>query len=262
MPYETVLLERRGDVAVLTLNRPEALNALNLVLLRELGQALLEVEHSDACALVLTGAGDTFSAGADLNYVRDTVGEGAAVALTPLVDALHAAISKLRSMSIPVLAAVEGSAVGAAFGLALSADLRAVARGARFVPGHLRIGASPDGGVSWLLTRAVGGARATALLLRNRHVSGEDAARLGFADELTDDGCALERAVELAGEVGRPSPMALRHVRELTAKATINTLDQQLDLERERILQIWEGPDFAEGINAFLEKRRPNFASR
>jgi 2-(1,2-epoxy-1,2-dihydrophenyl)acetyl-CoA isomerase len=137
-----------------------------------------------------------------------------------------------------------------------------VARSARFVPGYLRIGASPDGGVSWLLTRAVGGARATALLLRNRHVSADEAWQLGLADELTDDGDALERAVALAGELTRPSPMSLRTLRELTAKATINTLEQQLDLERERILQIWDGPDFAEGIQAFLEKRRPNFALR
>jgi 2-(1,2-epoxy-1,2-dihydrophenyl)acetyl-CoA isomerase len=262
MPPSTVRTDHDGEIAVVTLDRPDVLNTMNLTLLDQLRQALLAVEQSDARALVLTGAGDTFCAGADLNYVRGAVADGVVAGLQPLVQALHAMIRQMRSMSVPVVAAVEGSAVGAAFALALSADLRVVARGARFVPGYLRIGASPDGGMSWLLTRALGGARAASLLLRNRPLTGEDAYQLGIADELTDDGSALDRARELAVEVAGASPMALRHLRELTAMATVHPLDQHLDLEEERLMEIWRGPDFAEGVGAFLEKRRPNFAHR
>jgi 2-(1,2-epoxy-1,2-dihydrophenyl)acetyl-CoA isomerase len=158
-----------------------------------------------------------------------------------------------------VIAAIEGPAVGAGIGFALAADLRVFGRGARLVPAYLQIGASPDGGVSWLLTRALGGARAISLLLRNRAVGSEEALALGLADAVSDDGAALAGALELASEVAGTSPRALRYLRELTDKATTNTLDQHLDLEEERIKQIWDGPDFGEGVSAFLDKRRAQF---
>lgn len=262
MAFSTLRIEHDAGVAVLTLDRPQALNAMNLMMLRELAQALRDVEESEARTLVVTGAGTDFSAGADLNYVRGALENGVAARLTPLVEALHTMIRQMRSLPVPTVAAIEGSAVGAALALALSADLRVVARGARLVPGYLRIGSSPDGGMSWLLTRALGSARASALLLRNRTLSGEAAAELGLADELTEDGAALGQALKVAHEVTGTSPRALRHLRELTGKATVNTLDQHLDLEQACLLDVWDGPDFAEGIQAFLEKRRPNFAHR
>jgi 2-(1,2-epoxy-1,2-dihydrophenyl)acetyl-CoA isomerase len=204
-----VTSERRGAVTVLTLSRPGALNAIDLPLLQELLGALAETERSGAAAVVLTGAGGMFCAGADLSYVTGTLDDDVAATLDPLVVALHAVIRALRVLPVPLIAAVEGPAVGAAIGLALSADLRVLGRTARLVPGYLRIGASPDGGVSWLLTRAIGGPRTTALMLRNRAIDASEAGRLGLADE--------------------------------------------------RIREIWGGPDFAEGVRAFLEKRRPQF---
>lgn len=257
-----VRTERDGDVAVITLDRPEAMNAVDVRLLGELLAAQVEVERSDARALVITGAGGVFSAGGDLGYVRSAFDGDLRENLTPMVEALHAVIRQVRSSAIPVLAAIEGPAVGAAVGFALAADLRVFGRGARLVPAYLRIGASPDGGVSWLLTRALGGARATALLLRNRTVGAEEALSLGLADVVTDDGAALAGALELASEVAGTAPRALRYLRELTDKATTNTLDQHLDLEHDLLKRIWDGPDFSEGVSAFLDKRRAQFVER
>jgi 2-(1,2-epoxy-1,2-dihydrophenyl)acetyl-CoA isomerase len=257
-----VRAERDGEVAVLTLDRPGALNAIDMPTLEELLAALREVERSDARALVITGAGGVFCAGADLDYVRGAFAGDLRESLTPMVVGLHAAIRQLRSSAIPVIAAIEGPAVGAGIGFALAADLRVFGRGARLVPAYLRIGASPDGGVSWLLTRALGGARTASLLLRNRAVGSEEALSHGLADAVTDDGAALAGALELASEVAGTSPRALRYLRELIDKATTNTLDQHLDLEEERIKQIWDGPDFGEGVSAFLDKRRAQFVER
>lgn len=255
----TVHIEVKDAVAIVTLDRPGAMNAIDLELLKALLAALDEVDESDAAALVITGAGGAFCAGADLGYVRREHQSDPANGLLPLLQAIHAVIRRVRSMPIPVVAAVEGPAVGAAMGIALAADLRVLGRGARLVPGFIRIGASPDSGVSWLLTRAIGGARASALVLRNRALVAEEALDLGLADAVTGDGEALARAVEIAREVSGSAPQALLFLRELTDKATVNTLDEHLDLEQQRITQIWDGADFAEGIGAFLEKRRPVF---
>jgi 2-(1,2-epoxy-1,2-dihydrophenyl)acetyl-CoA isomerase len=208
---------------------------------------------------VITGAGDAFCAGADLGYVRREHASDPARALLPLVEAVHAVIRRIRSLPIPVIAAVEGPAVGAGMGIALAADLRVLGHGASLVPGFIRIGASPDSGVSWLLTRAIGGARASALILRNRPLGAEPALDLGLADAVTDAGQALTAAVKLASEVSGTPPQALLFLRELTDRATVNTLDRHLDLEQQRIIQIWETDDFAEGIAAFLQKRAPAF---
>ena len=253
----TVELDRRADVAVLTLARPAEMNALDLPLLHEL-RARVD-QAAAARALVLTGAGGAFSAGADLGYVRQALAGDAGTALTPLLDALHAAVRALRALPIPTVAAIEGPAVGAGMGLALACDLHVLAAGARFVPGYLRIGASPDGGVSWLLSRAVGSARAASILLQNLPLSADRCLELGLADAVVDDGAALEVALELAARVAGTAQRALVATRGLTERAGANTLSDHLDLERETVMGLWAGGDFREGVTAFLEKRRPNF---
>jgi 2-(1,2-epoxy-1,2-dihydrophenyl)acetyl-CoA isomerase len=255
-----VKLETIDGVAVLTLDRPNAMNAMNLELLEALVDALDRVRAADDRALVLTGAGSAFCAGADLGYVRGALERGPTAGLVSLIDALHAAIRRIRALPVPVISAVEGPAVGAGLGLALAADLRVLGSGPRLVPGYLRIGVSPDGGVSWLLTRAIGGARTTELLLRNRTVDPPEALRLGLADVVVELEGALGRALQLAAEVAGTAPEALLVVRELIDRATVNTLDRQLDLERERVMELWSGRDFAEGVSAFLQKRKPSFA--
>ena len=248
-----------GDVAVLTLARPGSLNAISLELLDELQMRVESVASSDAGALVLTGADGVFSAGADLQLVRGALASDATEALTPLVDGLHACVRALRALPLPTVAAVEGPAVGAAMGLALACDLRVLATGARLVPGYLRIGASPDGGVSWLLSRAVGSVPAAAILLQGRPLDAARCLSLGLADAVVADGEALPAALDLAAGVAGAAPRALSGMRMLTELSGTGTLDEHLDLERATVMDLWTGGDFREGVTAFLEKRRPRF---
>jgi 2-(1,2-epoxy-1,2-dihydrophenyl)acetyl-CoA isomerase len=249
-----------GDVAVVTLARPGAMNAIDLTLLDELLASVSEIAGSSAArALVLTGAGGVFCAGADLQLVRRAVADDASATLTPLVDALHASVRALRALPIPTVAAIEGPAVGAGMGLALACDLHVLAASAQLVPGYLRIGASPDGGVSWLLSRAVGSTRAASILLQGRPLDAERCVALGLADAVVADGEALDAAVALAASVAGAAPRALVAMRGLTERAGANTLSEHLDLERATVIDLWGGDDFREGVSAFLEKRTPRF---
>ena len=254
-----VACENADGVAVLTLSRQAALNALDLEMLHALREALGTVS---AEALVLTGAGGAFCTGADLQLVRRAVAGDAGAALTPLLDALHGCVLALRALPIPTVAAVEGPAVGAGMGLGLACDLRVLGSGATLVPGYLRIGASPDGGVSWLLSRAVGSLRATSILLQGRPIDADRCLALGLADAVVDDGGALDAARALAARVAGAAPRALVAMRRLTERAGANTLTEQLDLERATVMELWTGADFREGVTAFLEKRRPTFRRR
>ncbi len=245
-------------VASLTLDRPEALNALDPGLLERLSAGLDRAVHDGARAAVLSGDGRAFCAGADLDLVRRAL-RGDTALLAQLVDTLHPLIRRLRQAPFPVVAALEGPAVGAGMGLALAADLRVAARSATLVPGYLRIGTSPDGGVSSFLTRALGGPRTLALLLRNRALTAEEMLAHGLVEEVVDDGQAVAAAHRLAETLADTAPRALLQTRELIDSATTLSLSDQLDRERELVAAMWTAEDFREGVSAFLEKRRPRF---
>ena len=164
---EPVRLDVVDGVARLVLQRPAVLNAVSEDLLDALLAALDSPVLDRAGALVLTGAGSGFCAGADLMALRAAMDTDLDAVLGPMVAALHTIVLRLRALPMPVVAAVEGVAVGGGMGLALAADLRVVGRSAMFVPGNLALGASPDGGVSYFLARALGGARATSTLVLN-----------------------------------------------------------------------------------------------
>lgn len=246
-------------VGVVTLDRPEKFNAMTVELVAALDDAVGKLVGDGAKAMVLAGRGRMFSAGADLGLVRAALDGEPATVLGPLVDTLHAAVRRLRAAPFPTVAAVEGSAVGAGMGLALATDLRVVGRSARFVPAYLAIGASPDGGVSYWLSRALGAVRATALLVRNQPVAAAELAALGLADEVVDDGAATEAAIALARTLTNLPPGALRRTRDLVDRASTQGLDAQLDAERDAIAAQWRSADFREGVTAFLEKRPPRF---
>ena len=256
MSLETSL---NDGVGTIELNRPEQMNALTVDLVNELGDAVVSLVQDGARSLVIAGRGSAFCAGADLALVSRALAEEPLSVLTPLVEGLHTAIKRLRASPMPIVAAIEGPAVGAGMGLALSADLRVVARGARLIPGYLGIGASPDGGVSYFLTRMLGSSKAVALLLRNQTVSAEMALELGLAEAVVETGTALKSAQALAATLTGVPPMALVRVRELVDKATTQSLSEQLDLEQERVTELWQTHDFREGVGSFLARRTPQF---
>lgn len=251
-----------NGVARVLLNRPGAMNAINIDLLEDLDAALHSLAANGTRGLVLAGAGGAFCAGADLGLVRRAFDGYPPEVLAPLVDNLHAVIRHLRELPFPTVAAVEGPAVGAGMGLALATDLRVVARSARLVPGYFGIGASPDGGVSYFLTRALGAARATALLVRNRALSSEQMLAWGLAEDVVDDGTAVQAGIALAAEVANAPPLALLRARRLVDRATTQNLSEQLDTERQLVSELWSTADFREGVAAFLQKRKPVFQGR
>jgi 2-(1,2-epoxy-1,2-dihydrophenyl)acetyl-CoA isomerase len=248
-------------VASLELDRPDALNAMDPGLLERLSERLDEAVRDGARAAVLAGEGRAFCAGADLALVRSAL-QGDPTPLATLVDTLHPLIRRLREAPFPIVAALEGPVVGAGMGLALAADLRVAARSATLVPGYMRIGTSPDGGVSAFLTRALGGPRTLSLLLRNRRLGAEDMLALGLAEEVVDDGEAVAAAHALAASVANTSSAALLQTRSLIDSATTLSLSDQLDRERELVSRMWGADDFREGVSAFLEKRSPRFGAR
>jgi 2-(1,2-epoxy-1,2-dihydrophenyl)acetyl-CoA isomerase len=255
-------LSLADGVGMIELDRPEQLNALTVEVASSLGPAAEELVAGGARALVLAGRGPAFCAGADLSLVHRALAEEPASVLTPLVEGLHDSLRRIRRVPVPVIAAVEGPAVGAGMGLALAADLRVFGRTARLVPGYMGIGASPDGGVSYFLTRMLGSARAAALLMRNRPVGADEALALGLAESVADDGTALDAARELAASLTTLPPLALQRVRELVDRATVQGLDEQLDLEQQRVSELWDTFDFREGVGSFLERRPPKFQGR
>ncbi|HJQ42187.1 MAG TPA: enoyl-CoA hydratase-related protein [Jatrophihabitantaceae bacterium] len=246
-------------IGVLTIDRPDKLNALTVEVAAALGAAAEQAVADGARAIVLTGRGSTFCAGADLSIVDKALAGEPHAALTPLVAGLHDSLVRMRALPVPIIAAIEGPAVGAGFGLALAADLRVMASGARFVPGYLAIGASPDGGVSFLLTRMVGSARAMSLILNNRPVKADEAVQLGLAENVVDDGTALAAARDVAGRLAGTAPLALVRVRELIDRAPEHGFTDHLALEQQRVTELWDTADFVEGVSAFVQRRKPEF---
>jgi 2-(1,2-epoxy-1,2-dihydrophenyl)acetyl-CoA isomerase len=246
-------------IATVLLDRPEVRNAITTELLEQLSDGLAGLPQAGARAAVLAGAGGSFCAGADLQVVREALAGDAAAVLGALLDALHRLVRQLRGLPLPVVAALEGPAAGAGIGLAMAADLRVAARSAVFVPGYLAIGASPDGGTSYFLTRALGGSRAASLFLRNTPLRAEALLAAGLVEEVVDDGRALEAALALAREAAAAPPLALQRLRELVDLAPTHDLDAHLEAERRAMSELWPTGDFREGVTAFLERRRPRF---
>lgn len=257
-----VVTSVEGGVATILLDRPEVRNAFDLDLIEGIGEAVSELAARGVRAAVLAGAGEAFCAGVDLRYVREALEGDAEAVLTPLVDALHRVVRRLRDAPFPVVAALEGPAVGAGMGLALAADVRVAGRSAVLIPGYFGIGASPDGGVSYFLTRAAGGARAAAAILRNRTLDAAELAAWGLVEEVVEDGQALKASLELAARLASVPPLALVRLRRLVDAATTHGLVDHLDLEKQLVAELWPTADFREGVGAFVERRKPQFEGR
>lgn len=246
-------------IGTVTLDRPDVRNAIDLATLDEVSAALDSLQADRAKAIVISGAGGAFCAGADLDLVRSAFEGDTEAVLGGLVDTLHPLVLKIRALPMPVIAAVEGPAVGAGAGLALAADFLIVAASAKLVPGYFGIGSSPDGGVSYFLTRALGAPRASSLIIRNRPLGADELLAVGLAESKVDDGQALDAAVDLARRVAGTPPLALLRLRHLVDLATTQGLDAQLDLERRLVAELWYTRDFREGVGAFLERRPAEF---
>jgi 2-(1,2-epoxy-1,2-dihydrophenyl)acetyl-CoA isomerase len=240
MDENPVLVERREGYRVITLNRPERLNSFNQAMREQLIAAVAEAEQDQSCrAMLLTGAGRAFSSGQDLNERVTAAGE----------------------VIVPV-AAVNGSAAGVSCNIALGCDIVLAARSASFLQPFARLGIIPDGGGTWLLPRLVGQARARGLALLAEALPAEKAEQWGLIWKVVDDVALMPEAEKLCQHFATAPTYGLGLIKRAFDAAEDNDLSMQLDLERTLQRKAGEHPNYAEGVKAFLGKRKPEFSGR
>jgi 2-(1,2-epoxy-1,2-dihydrophenyl)acetyl-CoA isomerase len=260
---QPVLLESlEAGVLTLTLNRPERMNALNIPLPEALQRAVQRAAADDDCQVVmLTGAGKGFCAGADLSERAMALGEGRPDLGESLDKRFNPLIRAMRSLPKPIVCAVNGAAAGAGANLALACDIVLAAKSAKFLQAFARIGLVPDVGGTWILPRLVGDARARALMMLADPVGAEEAAAWGMIYRAVDDDQLMGQAREIAGRLAAGPTRAYGLMKRAFAASFVNSLDAQLDLERDLQREAGGTDDFVEGVRAFLEKRQANFGA-
>lgn len=265
MTYQTIMLDHAAGVSTLTLNRPDKLNAFTAEMLGELRDALKSVtgDGKTRC-LLLTGAGRGFCAGQDLREPAmspDASGRGPDLGDT-LEKLYNPLIRAIRALEMPVVCAVNGVAAGAGANLALACDVVLAAKSASFIQAFCRLGLIPDAGGTWILPRLVGTARATALAMLGGEVPAEQAAEWGMIWRAVDDDRLMPEARSLATQLAVQATRGLALIKRALNATWDNSLDAQLDLERDLQALAGRTRDYREGIAAFMEKRAPNFEGR
>lgn len=262
MNANLVLYERDDAVALITLNRPDAMNTLNM----ELGEglvAMVERARFDQTvrAVVITGAGRAFSAGGDLKAMKanQDAGGDPSQFLRDLTRFLHAAIVDLRLMEKPVIAAINGPAGGAGLSLALACDLRVMAEGAFFQQAYTTVGLVPDGGMTAFLPHLVGLGAASELIFLNPSIDARRALQMGLVHEVVPADELMPRIMEMAHSLAAGPTLALGQAKGLLNRSLLLTLESQLEAERQAIAAMGATADFHEGLTAFLEKCPPDF---
>lgn len=264
MTEQTVLYETRGAVALVTLNRPQSLNSFTRAMHRELWAALDRIEaDKDVRALVITGAGRGFCAGADLAEFDFEPGPNLVERADPgpVIDqAFNPTVRKLQALRVPTVAAVNGVAAGAGASLAMTCDLAVAAPGAVFIQAFSKIGLVPDAGGSWFLVKRLGLARALGCAMLGDKLTAAEAKEQGMIWDVAAQGeDCVEAALKLAQRLAELPTRALVETRRLLRAAASNELDAQLDLERDTQSALGRTHDYIEGVMAFREKRPARF---
>jgi len=262
MDYKTLRFELKDGVARLTLNRPDAANALDLDMGRDLMHAAIHCSEDPAIrAVILTGAGKMFCGGGDLKYFA-TLGERLPGHLKELAGYLHMAISRFVRMTPPLVVAVNGPAGGAGFSLCLFGDLVIAGESAKLTLAYTRAGLSPDGGSSFFLPRIVGLRRALELALTNRVLSAKEAMEWGLVNAVVPDAKLQDEAMALAQKLASGATQALGTAKRLMHHSFNESLETQMELEALAIAGQAAGADAREGIGAFIAKRAPQFTGK
>lgn len=254
-----VRIEVASGVATLTLDRPEKRNAIGPETSAALRDAAdLCAEDSAIRCVILTGSGAFFSVGGDVDLFAGA-GENAAEIVGRLAETFHAGVLRLATMPKPLITAINGPAAGAGLSLAILGDIAIAARSAQFAVAYSAIGLTPDGGASWMLPKLVGLRRAQEMMLTNRRVGAEEAAAIGLVTRVVEDEALMSTAREIALGLANGAVGALANCRRLLHDGAIQSLSAQLDAEAASIAAASGSAEGREGIQAFLEKRRPVF---
>lgn len=257
MMYTSILVETRGKVGMITMNRPKAMNALNDVLLGELVHALMAFEaESGIGAMLITGSERAFAAGADIKAMSDA-------SLTDMLTGSFVELfDGLRKVKKPVIAAVAGYALGGGCELAMSCDMIVAAENARFGQPEVTIGVIPGAGGTQRLTRAVGKAIAMEMVLNNRTLTAQEALHYGLVNSVVPTERYLDEALALSAELAERAPLAVRMGKEAVNKTYELSLTEGLEAERRAFYMLFATEDQKEGMRAFVDKRKAEWKGR
>ena len=257
MNYTSILVETRGHVGLITLNRPQALNALNNQLMREVMDALDAFDKDDDIgAMVITGNDKVFAAGADIKEMADKN-------ILQMMDADHVAVfGRILTIQKPVIAAVSGWALGAGCELSLSCDMIIASDTAKFGQPEINIGVIPGAGGTQRLIRAVGKALAMEMILNDRKLTAQEALHYGLVNRVVPVGDFLNVAIILADEIAARAPMAVRAAKRMINHSYESFLKDGLAEEKQVFYNLFASEDQKEGMQAFIEKRKPNWTGK
>lgn len=252
-----ILSETRGRVGLITLNRPQAMNALNNQLMRELMDVLESFDQNDHIgAMVITGNEKAFAAGADIK-------EMAGKSIQQMIDTDHLAVfGRIRTIKKPVIAAVSGWALGGGCEIALSCDIVIASESAQFGQPEINIGVIPGAGGTQRLTRAVGKAIAMEMILNDRRLSAQEAYQLGMVNRVVPVDGYLDEALKLAEQIASRAPIAVRAAKKMINQAFERTLADGLAAEKQEFYNLFATEDQKEGMRAFIEKRKPEWKGK
>ena len=257
MPYENVLTEIHDQVGLITLNRPDAMNALNGTLMTELIAVLNTFDADDAIrAIVIAGNKRAFAAGADIKEMSE------ASAVEMMTGSFVELFDDIRSIKKPIIAAVSGYALGGGCELAMSCDMIVASEKAKFGQPEVTLGVIPGAGGTQRLTLAVGKAIAMEMVLNNRTLKADEALKLGLINRVVPVDDFLEEALKLAAKVAARAPLAVRQGKAAVNKAFELPLAEGLDFERRAFYFLFATEDQTEGMSAFAEKRKPNWQGK
>ena len=262
MPYSNLLFDVHNNVAHITLNRPEAANSINMEMVTDLMHAAIQCgENPEIRTVLITGNGAIFCGGGDLKSFA-AQGKHLPYHFKEITIYLHAAISRLTRLDVPVIAAVCGSAAGGGMSLACACDIVIAAESARFTMAYTKAGLTPDGSSTYSLPRIVGLKRALELTLTNRVLSAQEALDWGIVTRVVPDADLLTEARALAEKLAAGPTKALGASKRLLHNSWSETLETQMELESQSISNMAHTADGNEGIAAFLEKRTPKFIGK
>ncbi len=260
---QLILTETQNHITTITLNRPDKLNAFVGTMRDDLLQALRAAERDADCrVVVITGAGRAFCAGGDVEFMASLQKKRDTETFRKLLDAARDVVLQIAASRVPVMASINGVAVGAGCNLALACDVRIASDLAKFGETFVRIGLHPDWGGTWFLPRLIGRGAAFDLLATGRIVDAGEALRLGLVDRVVAADALAAETEALAASLAAGPPQAIAAIKRTLTAGERNDLRSQLELETEQQLRAFPSNDAEEGMTAFFEKRPPRFSGR
>ena len=255
----TILVENDGNVRIITLNRPEKLNAITLEMATELNRAVKDAANDDSVkCVVITGKGRAFSSGGDVNEMGEHLPKAGDL-FYKLTEQIHSCFTTILTMRKPVVNSLNGIIAGGALGFALAGDYRIAGESARMLSAHFKRGFVPAGGATYLLPKLIGLGRTQALFFGGKTLNSSEMMEWGLVHEVVEDKYLNERTLEMARELASGPTDAIAETKRLLVESDTLSLDKELKKERERNRESGNSGDAVEGIKAFLEKREPEF---